>query len=176
MSWEEQRTKRTTYKLDDAGQQAGQDTLYSNDLHTLQRGIHSNLYLRFDTAALHTTLSAQVNNSHYRQEDRLRRVHTGQDLTTINPHLMIDWKHWYLGLDSETDGPSPDQLQPLLDNTNTLVQRRGKPNLKPKTRWNSELLMITQAVNGMLSYPPIFLPSDANWSATCSLIHWAGNC
>jgi hypothetical protein len=160
-------TIKNTFQLDSSGKRIAPDTAFSN--HFISNVVTNAAsfgggYIRNGWRAVATT---NVVAQDWRQKDETHHTELRNSFVNVMPSLSVSLGDMFkksISLDFGMDytNPSPDQLQPVKDNTNPLVQKLGNPDLKPSVNYRTSLRGMrmftgktTTFIQAGLSYTPV---------------------
>jgi len=131
---------RSSYNKNESGGKYDQlDSLYSNN-YSYDFNTHSGgLNFRFNSDKINATVGSNITNARFLQEDLVRDSTTRYNFVNFFPKANIRFKMGAqrgltVNYNGSTRQPSIQQIQPVVDNTDTRNIQLGNPDLKQEFR------------------------------------------
>lgn len=166
MTYTLSRSSREAYQLDPSSNKHSiLDSTYTNKFRTSNVMHVPQLSLNYNTLKIQASLGGSVSIAHLDNYSYTENTTLTQKQVNYSPVARIGYtikNNMNVGLsyDGRMQTPTVDQLQPVLDNTNTLNIRIGNPDLKPSFSHNIGLNLAKFNMTGvgffsMISFSPI---------------------
>ncbi|WP_354360378.1 TonB-dependent receptor [Pedobacter sp. UYP30] len=113
------------------------DTTYSNAYENTILGNEGGISINYNAEKTNWNFGLSVENTNRTNNNLTRGYILKQNVNNYRPsasyrYRFSDSKRLYVRYQGRTNQPSIQQLQPVLDNTNTQTKPIGNPNLKPE--------------------------------------------
>lgn len=136
LSIRQAKNQTDTWKLDEAQERIGLDTLYSNFFRSLTVSNNTGTSVHYNKKKFSASLGIMMNYFNSQQRDESRDTTIYQNTFNASPNIQIGYrfsekKQMHFNYSATVSPPQLQQLQPVVNNTNPLIIQRGNPDLKP---------------------------------------------
>jgi hypothetical protein len=137
-------SERSTFNADNTGKYTMFDNIYSNNYKFNFLINTFGLNFKYNTKKVNMGAGMDVAQADFKQTDQLSKVETKRNYTNLFPKANFTYifnanSRFTFTYNGNTRQPSISQIQPVRDNTNTLVELIGNANLKQEFRQNFNL-------------------------------------